>query len=51
MDFETGETMLTIPTGGGLEYANFGQPLAIAPDGSAYLGSMKGLVRISDAAP
>jgi hypothetical protein len=49
VDFETGETAFRIPTGAGLEYANFGQPLILGPDGkTAYLGTMQGLVRIRD---
>ena len=46
--FDTGETAFSIPTGSGIEYANFGQPLIIGPDGTAYLGSMNGLVRVKD---
>jgi hypothetical protein len=48
VDFHTGETMFRIPTGSGLEYANFGQPLILGPDGTAYLGTMNGLVRVVD---
>ncbi len=50
VDFETGETVFSIPTGTGLEYANFGQPMYIAPDGAVYLGTMFGLLRIRDTA-
>ncbi|MBN2495690.1 MAG: hypothetical protein JXR96_13940 [Deltaproteobacteria bacterium] len=48
VDFETGQTALRIPTGEGLDYANFGPPLTLGPDGSAYLGTMGGLVRVRD---
>jgi hypothetical protein len=48
VDFETGETRFSVSTGQGLDYANFGQPLILGPDGAAYLGTMKGLLRIRD---
>ncbi len=48
VDFDTGETVFSIPTGTGKEYANFGQPMSIAPDGAVYLGTMFGLLRIRD---
>ncbi len=48
LDFETGSTVFSIPTGQGLDYANFGQPLIISPDGDALLGTMGGLVRVRD---
>ena len=49
VDFATGRTVFRIPTGQGLDYANFGQPMAIAPDGAAYLGTLGGLLRVRDA--
>jgi hypothetical protein len=51
VEFETGETAFSIPTGSGLDYANFGQPLIIGPDSTAYLGTMNGLVRVRDGEP
>ena len=48
MDFETGETIFSIPTGIGLGFANFGPPQFIGPDGSVYFGSMQGFVRVRD---
>ena len=48
LDFHTGQTVFSTPTGTGIDYANFGQPLALGPDGTAYLGTMGGLLRISD---
>ncbi|NOZ84663.1 MAG: hypothetical protein GXP49_00050 [Deltaproteobacteria bacterium] len=48
IDAGTGETRFKIPTGIGLDYANFGPPMAISPDGTAYLGTMKGLLSIRD---
>ncbi len=51
VEFETGETAFSIPTGTGIEYANFGQPFIIGPDSTAYLGTMNGLVRVRDGEP
>lgn len=48
LDVESGETRLKIPTGAGLEAANFGSPMAIGPDGAAYLGTLGGLLRVRD---
>lgn len=48
VEFETGEVAFNIPTGRGAEYANFGQPLSIGPDGGAYLGTMRGLICVRD---
>jgi hypothetical protein len=49
LDFETGQTLFSVPTGKGIDYANFGQPLTLGPDGAAYLGTMGGLLMIKDA--
>ncbi len=48
VDFETGETSFRIPTGEGLDYTNFGPPLTLGPDQTAYLGTMGGLLRAQD---
>lgn len=48
VDFQTGQTDFSIPTGTGLDYANFGQPLIIGPDSTAYIGTMNGLVLVRD---
>ncbi len=48
VEFETGETAFSIPTGRGLKYANFGPPMSLGPDGGAYLGTMLGLVCVRD---
>lgn len=49
VDYFTGRTVFKIPTGEGLDYTNFGQPLILGPDGkTAYLGTMGGLLRIQD---
>jgi len=48
LDFATGQTRFSVPTGAGLEYANFGSPLALGPDGGAYLGTLGGLVKVMD---
>jgi len=50
VDFASGERVFSVPTGHGLDYANFGQPLALGPDGSAWLGTMMGLLRVRDPA-
>ncbi len=51
LEFDTGAVSFRVPTGHGLDYANFGQPLALSPDGAAYLGTMNGLLRIADRVP
>jgi hypothetical protein len=48
VDFETGTTSFSVPTGEGLDYTNFGPPLVLGPDGAAYLGTMGGLLRVRD---
>lgn len=48
LDGDSGQTRLRIPAGTGLEAANFGSPMAIGPDGAAYLGTLGGLLRVSD---
>jgi len=48
VDFATGETRFSIPTGSGLDYTNFGPPLILGPDSSAYLGTMGGLLRVKN---
>ena len=48
LDGNSGKRRLRIPTGTGLEAANFGSPMAIGPDGAAYLGTLGGLLRVHD---
>ena len=50
VDFNTGETAFSIPTGKGLEYANFGPQMSIGPDNAVYFGSMRGMVSVRDGA-
>jgi len=45
VDARTGATRHRWPAGHGLDFANFGQPMAISPDGTLYLGTMNGLLR------
>ncbi len=48
VDFETGETVFRAPSGIGIDYANFGPPLVLGPDGTAYIGTLGGLVTMKD---
>lgn len=47
VDARTGTPVQRWPAGHGLDYANFGQPMAIASDGTLYLGTMNGLLRLA----
>lgn len=49
IDFRTGETVYKKLAGTGLGYNNNYAPVTIGPDGSAYVGALGGLIRISDA--
>jgi len=48
LDYETGETRFKVLTGEGREFDNNWAPLTLAPDGTAYIGTSKGLVGIWD---
>lgn len=48
LDFETGETRFKILTGAGRDYDNNWAPITLAPDGTAYVGTSKGIVAIWD---
>ncbi len=48
IDFETGETVFQQLTGTGVSYDNNWAPITIGPDRSAYIGVLRGLVKISD---
>jgi hypothetical protein len=51
IDFETGKTVFRIPVGVGMWYFDMGAPITLGPDGgTAYIGTLGGLVRIADAA-
>jgi len=48
LDYETGETRFKVLTGIGTAFDNNWAPLTLAPDGTAYVGTSKGLVAIWD---
>ncbi|HJR46025.1 MAG TPA: hypothetical protein VJ927_10520 [Actinomycetota bacterium] len=48
IDFRTGKTVFKKLAGTGLGYNNNYAPVTIGPDGSAYVGVLGGLVRLSD---
>jgi hypothetical protein len=48
IDFHTGRTIFKKLAGTGLGYNNNYAPATIGPDGSAYVGTLGGLVRLSD---
>lgn len=48
LDFATGETRFKIRTGAGSGYDNNWSSITLAPDGTAYIGTFKGLVAIRD---
>ncbi len=51
LDFETGRLVYKVLTGTGLGYNNHYAPITIGPDGSAYVGSLGGLISIKDTGP
>ncbi|CAH0992086.1 hypothetical protein SIN8267_02201 [Sinobacterium norvegicum] len=48
LDVETGKTQFQVLTGIGSNFDNNWAPLTLAPDGTAYVGTFKGLVAIWD---
>jgi hypothetical protein len=48
LDFRTGATIWKRLAGTGLGFNNNYAPVSIGPDGSAYVGALGGLVRLSD---
>ena len=48
IDYRTGETAWSKYSGSGLLYNNNYAGLALGPDGSAYLGVIGGIVKLSD---
>ena len=48
LDYETGDTRFKILTGAGAAFDNNWAPLTLAPDGTAYVGTSKGLLAIWD---
>lgn len=50
LDFETGKTQFKIKTGVGKNFDNNWAPITLGPDGTAYIGTLKGIVSIRDQA-
>lgn len=48
VDFRTGETVYRARTGVGLGYDNHWAPVTIGPDGTAYVGTLRGLLAVRD---
>jgi hypothetical protein len=51
LDFRTGRTIYKFQTGAGLGFNNNYAPVTIGPDGTAYVGTLGGLVGVRDATP
>lgn len=50
IDFETGRTVYRILTGTGVRWDNNWASISLAPDGTAYVGVLNGLIRVRDGA-
>jgi hypothetical protein len=48
VDFRTGQTVFRARTGVGLGYDNHWAPVTIGPDGTAYVGTLRGLLAVRD---
>ena len=48
VDFRTGATVYRARTGVGLGYDNHWAPVTIGPDGTAYVGTIRGLIAVRD---
>ena len=48
VDFRTGATVYQVLTGTGLGYDNHSAPITLGPDGTAYVGTLRGLVAVRD---
>ena len=48
LDFDSGETVFKILTGAGRDFDNNWAPITLAPDGTAYVGTSRGIVAIWD---
>lgn len=48
VDFQTGDTIYKILTGTGLGYDNHWAPITLGPDGTAYVGTLRGLLAVRD---
>ena len=49
LDYRTGETVVKLYTGSGKDYDNNWSPITLAPDGTAYVGTSRGIVALWDA--
>jgi hypothetical protein len=50
VDFNTGKTVFRVLTGTGVRFDNNWAAISLAPDGSAYVGVLNGLLRVRDQA-
>ena len=50
VDFKTGRTVFRVLTGAGVRFDNNWAAISLAPDGSAYVGVLNGLLRVRDRA-
>ncbi len=48
IDAETGETAFSVRTGTGTMFNNHGAPVTLSPDGSLYVPTLAGMVRVRD---
>jgi hypothetical protein len=51
IDFKSGRTVYRVLTGTGVRYDNNWAAIALAPDGTAFIGVLNGLVRVRDLKP
>jgi len=51
LDFKTGRTVYQVLTGTGVRYDNNWAAISIAPDGTAFVGVLNGLIRVRDGKP
>ncbi|MDB4973763.1 MAG: hypothetical protein JWN48_2104 [Myxococcaceae bacterium] len=51
LDFSTGRTVYQVLTGTGVRYDNNWAAISLAPDGSAFVGVLNGLIRVRDSRP
>src|SRR4051812_15631009 len=51
LDFRSGKTLFKFKAGQGLGFNNHYAPVTIGPDGTAYVGSLGGLVALRDSTP
>jgi hypothetical protein len=51
LDFTTGRTVYKVLTGTGVRYDNNWAAISLAPDGTAFVGVLNGLIRVRDTRP